>query len=296
MSVLYISDLDGTLLARNGRLSRFSRTTLQELLAEGLPFSVASARSVASIRAVLDGLPLELPVIELNGALISDLHTGRHEVINAIAPEVAEDIYGLLVARGHGPIIATFDGQVDCLYHSALANEGMQWYVADVTAQANRAVRCPDDLTDALADRVLCITVIGRYGPLAELELALGERHGASVEMHLFENPYSRGWYWLTVHDRRATKAQGVRTLVEMCGLRTEELVVFGDEVNDIKIFEIAAHAVAVENAHPRLKSVATHVIGSNEADSVAKYMRAHWASRASAPANGGKAEVNALE
>lgn len=144
-------------------------------------------------------------------------------------------------------------------------------------------MRCLIDLGDALAERVICMTVIARVEPLAELELLLHERYGTMIEVHLFENLYSRGWHWLTVHDRRATKAHGIRTLVEMYGLRAEELVVFGDEVNDIKIFEIAAHAVAVENAHARLKRVATQVIGSNEDDSVIRFIRDHWSSRAPA-------------
>src|SRR5690606_20419093 len=136
MSILYVSDLDGTLLAGSGRLSEYSRTTLRELLAEGLPFSVASARSVASIRTVLAGVPLALPVVELNGALISDLCTGRHEVVNAIEPEIAEDIYRLFVQLGHAPFIATFDGAADCLYYPAVTNEGMQWYVSDIGGSA----------------------------------------------------------------------------------------------------------------------------------------------------------------
>src|SRR5690606_1169272 len=279
MSVLYVSDLDGTLLTNSGTLSPYSRATLRALLAEGLPFSVASARSVASIRPVLDGVELTLPGIELNGAFISDLRTGRHEVINSIARDVAEDIYGLVVGQGHAPLVATFDGVDDCLYHREITNDGMRWYVTDLERRRDRRLRCRSDLARALAEHVVCITVIDRAEPLAELHSAVRERHGSSVEMHLFENLYSPGWHWLTIHDRRATKAQGVRTLIETYGLRTEELVVFGDELNDIKIFEIAARAVAVANAHPALKRVASHVIGSNEEDSVVRYIREHWTS-----------------
>lgn len=46
---LYISDLDGTLLDRETTLSRYSRDTLNALMDQGLLFTVASARSVASI-------------------------------------------------------------------------------------------------------------------------------------------------------------------------------------------------------------------------------------------------------
>ena len=97
MSVLYISDLDGTLLTNEPSLSEFSRATLMDLLASGLPFSVASARSVVSIRKMLRNLPLSLPVVEFNGAFLSDLETGRHGLINDLKPHVAREIYELLL-------------------------------------------------------------------------------------------------------------------------------------------------------------------------------------------------------
>ena len=77
MTALYVSDLDGTLLTNAATLSDYSRSALRTLLAEGLKFSVASARSVASMRKILRGLTLELPIIGFNGALLSDLNTGK---------------------------------------------------------------------------------------------------------------------------------------------------------------------------------------------------------------------------
>ncbi|HEX5420231.1 MAG TPA: HAD family hydrolase [Gammaproteobacteria bacterium] len=280
MPALYISDLDGTLLRNDARLSEHSRNTLRELLADGVPFSVASARSVTSIRPLLRGLSLELPVVALNGAFLSDLETGRHEVIHSLERAVAEDLYRTMLQFDCTPLLATFDGAAECLYHQDAANDGMRWFLEDRVANRDGRLRRAANLAEALADQVMCMTVIGLGEPLADLDIVLRERHGPMIETHLFENAYSPGWHWLTVHDRRATKAQGVRTLVELYGLGETELVVFGDHVNDIKLFEIAAQAVAVANAEESVKRVATHVIGSNEEDSVVEHIRQHWRGR----------------
>ena len=85
-NTIYISDLDGTLLTKNAVLSDFSKNKLQELLEDGLLFTVASARSVVSMAVALHGLKLPLPIVEFNGAFISDLESGRHEIINSIEP------------------------------------------------------------------------------------------------------------------------------------------------------------------------------------------------------------------
>ncbi|MEH2081916.1 MAG: HAD hydrolase family protein [Nostoc sp.] len=82
------------------------------------------------------------------------------------------------------------------------------------------------------------------------------------------------------MHDCKATKDQAIRTLVENYGLGESEIVVFGDQINDIKMFKIAARAIAVANTDAELKRYATLVIGLNTEDSVVKYIHQDWLNR----------------
>ena len=50
--------------------------------------------------------------------------------------------------------------------------------------------------------------------------------------------------------------------------------MVFGDSLNDISMFEIADESFAVANARDELKKIATHIIGSNEEDSVVDLLK----------------------
>lgn len=277
MSTLYVSDLDGTLLTNEATLSPFSRNTLCQLLKEGMLFTVASARSVVSMAMMLEGVKLPLPVVEFNGAFLSDLETGRHEVINSLDPAVVEDIYCLLPEFGCIPFVSTFNGTEDCVYYNDIINEGMRWYLDDRLAKQDKRWRHTDNLRHSFGDQVVCLIIIGAADVLLELEAAVQERHGSLVEMHYYENQYSPGWYWLTIHDRRASKDQAIRVLQETYGLRDHRLVVLGDHNNDIKMFRIADCAVAVANATAELKQYATQIIGSNQEDSVVKYLRDHW-------------------
>ncbi len=277
MNSLYISDLDGTLLTNTATLSAFSKAELQRLIVEGIDFSVASARSVASIRSILQGLHLKLPVIEFNGAFITDLETGRHEIVNAMDQEIVSDLYELSVCCGCKPFISTFNGKEDCLYYCEILNEGMRWYVDDRTKNLDRGLRKVNDLRSTFREQVVCVLNIGTQEVLSDLALSVHERHGLSVEIHFFENRYSRGWHWLTVQDKWASKDQAVRTLMQAIGLSDKELVVFGDQINDLKLFGIATESVAVGNAVPEIIERATHVIGTNEEDSVVKHIRQHW-------------------
>lgn len=83
---------------------------------------------MVSRRTVLDGLKLQLPIIEFNGAFISDLKTGHHEVINKIDRDLVEAIYQLIDNQGYVPLISTYNGQEDYLYYTEISNGGMGFY------------------------------------------------------------------------------------------------------------------------------------------------------------------------
>lgn len=281
MTTLYVSDLDGTLLQNDASLSSFSAATLRALLGEGLCFTVASARSVVAIGHILRGLPLPLPVIEFNGAFLSDLSTGRHEVINALEPSAAVSVYETITAHGFMPMVSSFDGTDDRVHYGQMLNEGMHWYLKDrLDHHDSRWRGATEDLAGTLQEQVVCLTTIAKEAPLADLQAAILAAHADSVETHLFENQYSPGWHWLTIHDRRATKDQAIKTMTQSYGLGGSEVVVFGDHINDLKMFAAADYAVAVGNAQAEVKACADLVIGTNEEDSVAQFIREHWDNR----------------
>ncbi|HEY8911251.1 MAG TPA: Cof-type HAD-IIB family hydrolase [Desulfosporosinus sp.] len=270
---LYISDLDGTLLRNDARLSDYSKTKIQELVRKGVHFSVASARSVVAIQKMFEGVKLNLPVVEFNGAFITDLSTGYHEVINDIDKSIASEILSLSSRQGWLPFVSSFNGTEDCLYYGSILNEGMEWYLNDRKKAHDRRLREVSDLQDSLNDNIVCFTIIGREEHLAEVQLKIYDRFKDLVELHLMENPYSPGWYWLTAHDYRATKDQAIKIILDRLGITPNKLTVFGDNSNDLKMFKLAGKSIAVNNATDELKSYASEVIGSNEEDSVVKYI-----------------------
>ncbi|MCB1670780.1 MAG: HAD family hydrolase [Gammaproteobacteria bacterium] len=273
---LYVSDLDGTLLNSNAELSKFSKDLLNELLSDGMTFTVASARSISSIRQMLEGLALSLPVIEFNGAFISDLQSGRHEFINAIDSALAPELYQVMSARGCGPFVSTYNGIEDCLYHPEPHNGGSHWYYQDRKSRSDPRLRRLEDPGISLNEQVVCLTSIARKEELMDLACHLADEFGSQVEIHLIENHYSPGWHWLTVHDRKATKDQAIHSLRDSLGLSSNELVVFGDQLNDLKMFSIADLSIAVDNAVTELKEAATSIIGRNDHDSVARFIAEH--------------------
>ena len=274
---LYVSDLDGTLLRNDTSLSQYSRDTLNALLDQGLLFTVASARSIASMRHVLADLPLRLPVIEFNGAFVSDLASGQHYLVRALHRDILPELWQQIADAGYIPFISTYDGTTDRLYYRDITNDGMAWYLRNRQLHQDPRLCYLTDLQCGLDDQVVCLTVIGPGPELEKLDEAINQRHAKRVQTHCYENQYSPRWYWLTIHDARATKEQGILSIKRMQGLEDCRLVVFGDQVNDLDMFKMADEALAVANAIPALKERATGIIATNEEDGVARYISARW-------------------
>lgn len=69
-------------------------------------------------------------------------------------------------------------------------------------------------------------------------------------------------------------KAEGIRATLDYYGLKQEEIMAFGDGVNDLSMLSMAGLSVAVGNAVPEVKKAADYVTGSVEEDGVSAALR----------------------
>ena len=77
--------------------------------------------------------------------------------------------------------------------------------------------------------------------------------------------------YFLEIISGTVNKASGALQVKEIVG--ADKIIAFGDNLNDIPLFEIADESYAVSNAEDALKAIATGIIGSNNEDAVAEFI-----------------------
>jgi Cof subfamily protein (haloacid dehalogenase superfamily) len=274
---LYVSDLDGTLLDRRGKLSDRTRFGLTRLLDQGLLFTVASARHVSSIRSILGDLPIRLPVISGNGAYMGQMTSDVHELVRTIAPDLAQAIFALIREHDLMPFFSTHGIVGDQLFYDSTQNHGQQCFVDERLRNADPRLRKSTQLQDELNDPVVTFVIIDRELPLRALQAAIENFCGDDVETHLADDLYLPDWPWLTIHDKRATKDQAIQTLVERYHLHEREIVVFGDHVNDVSMLRAAHRGIAMDNAIAAVKLEAHTIIGSHHDDSVLDFIEKDW-------------------
>ena len=264
---LYVSDLDGTLMHKDLKISDFSVKTINALVGKGVAFTYATARSISSAGTITKDLKLNLPVITRNGAVLADNNTGKIiekalftekevEMLKEMLPELPKT--GFVSCYFGDDMKKVFAGSL----HTAELQGYLDYYKDDPSVVTVSA------LSEMFMGNPGYVTIIGNKVETEPLYLRTREYNGWEC---LFQKDVYRDEYWLEIAPRNSTKAKSILKLKEEYGF--DKLVVFGDSANDITMFRIADEAYAVSNAVDELKALATGIIGSNEEDAVAVYL-----------------------
>ena len=270
-NTLFISDLDGTLLTSETRLLEGQTSTLNDLIDHGLQFTVATARSIQAVNILLKDLHLSLPVITLGGSLITWPTSGEHLVLREIAESAASEMLTLLFQQGISPFVDSIDGFGDKAFHSHTASAAADWYVNEKRDLKDPRLCWYDYPSDILGTRILEITVFVEQERVNELTEYMSQVQDVSVSsMPVRHFP---GWYEVTASHPKADKGHALDSLIQAFKYKWDHIVVFGDEVNDLPLFERADHSIAVANSSPGVLSQADEVIQSNDSGSVIDYM-----------------------
>jgi Cof subfamily protein (haloacid dehalogenase superfamily) len=273
-SAVYVCDLDGTLLRSDGTLSEFSRDGLNRLLENGVSLTVASARGTPGMRSLLSGVAICLPVIELNGAFVSEMESGRHLVSTLLADGEACAAVEAILATGNDPVVSTWDGRRDGVHFGTRTNESTAWYVDEKRRHRDpRLTPCDDLLAIAHDEDVAQIATFALDEDAAQLVEQLRQALGEAAMVHSAANVYWPGWTEITVQHRDAAKGAAIPALLEACGSPGVDVVACGDHLNDLSMFAVAVHSIAPANAHPEVLESATEVVCSNDDDGVVRHL-----------------------
>jgi 5-amino-6-(5-phospho-D-ribitylamino)uracil phosphatase len=273
MRTLYVSDLDGTLLASESVISDESIRLINQAISRGIEFTVATGRAAAFCVDLISPLNLTLPVILMNGVFLYDLQKHRYLLCNDISADLATEVLRLLDQKGINCFLYQLIDNDLLIYHKPAANPYETHYIQRCQNHSGLQLAEVSSLT-ALSDfpgnaKVAYITVAGEYKDLAKIVEAINPLEGISCA--LSQDAYIAQMWNLEIFDAKADKKNGVAFIKNHYGF--DQVCVFGDNSNDIGMFQEADFSCAMENAVASIKSLASCCIGSNKDDSVAKWL-----------------------
>ncbi len=265
MKTLYLSDLDGTLLGSNARLSEFTVQTVNMLIEKGLNFTVATARSMSSAGYILKGINLSHPAIMMNGVFLADTKTMKPSLVNYMDKETARKVIDAFLTADRPPIVYTYSDGLDAEYTS-LKND---YEVSFVEARKKLYRNFLKVKNYNIGDKTVYINGIDDKDTIDAVCENLKKIDGIKFSNYL--DTYSGDKYFVEVYSKTAGKKNTAETLKKMYGF--DRIVMFGDNGNDVELLKAADLAVVVENGQPIAKEAADVIIDTNDNDGVAKFL-----------------------
>ncbi len=278
MIKLLALDLDGTLLDSNGKIPEANKSAIRKAEEKGVLVTIATGRRFRDARPV--GLELELnaPLITHNGALLKYAENLETVAASIIAGETVGEI--LRVGREFGAdalLSADPRGKGTLFYDTISAdNIPLQKYIVWSKSlhgdEAESAIVHVESLTEILPEtETVHVSFSGRCAAMLELETLLNDELEETVTVITTRYP-RLDFTLIDILPPDASKGIGLEKLAIIENLTAENIMVCGDNFNDLHMLEFAGTPVVMGNAAAELReNPKYHTTLTNDESGVAR-------------------------
>ncbi|MEZ7499774.1 Cof-type HAD-IIB family hydrolase [Flavobacterium sp. Arc3] len=254
-----ISDLDGTLLNREHRISEYTKTVFAELHNQGYLIIVATGRHHLDAMPIVEGLGFPVYLVTSNGARI---HSPKKELLfsHNISSEAIKSVLSLDISEDFTTVVFKED-----VWFTNKHNEALNSFQTELNY-------LPELVNYATMEDLSAIKMFfthERHSKLIELRDKIIEKHSDDFS-HAFSLPLC-----LEFMDKTVDKSVAIAKILEIENLDFHETISFGDGYNDENMLNATAKGLLMGNAPDSLKSKLSHleVISANYDNGVATYL-----------------------
>ena len=259
---LFCSDFDGTLVRTDGTISEKVKEEIARYTVAGGIFTVVTGRMTNSILARVREFMQDGIVVSYQGAVISDIRSGKllknasFELDSAlkVVRLLEEENHHIHVYTGEGLFANRRDEMLDeyeriCAVHGDDSNSTLSLWMEET--------------------RPAVIKILAIIEPEKRVALAnsLKEKLGGGYFVTC-----SNDWL-VEIMPAGQNKGGAIRFLSEYFRIPKEEIGAIGDQLNDVPMLEEAGGKFAVANAQEELKRIA-RVVSSCDKDGVAEALK----------------------
>jgi hypothetical protein len=253
---LVVSDIDGTLVPQDKRVTPDVLAAAQALRRAGIALCLVSSRGPVGMQPFLGPLGIDRPIAALNGGLICT-PDGKIMSRHSLAPETTREAVEELLSREVDPWLfidyewLVRDGSTPQVRHEAEVVKTVPVVAPDLSRHYEGVGKIMGVSTDAARLRTV------------ERELSVQLAGRANVH---------RSSEWLVdVTHPLANKGHAARELAALMGIDIHEVACIGDMNNDIPMLDVAGVAIAMGNAPAEVQKHAHFVTDANTHDGWAR-------------------------
>jgi Cof subfamily protein (haloacid dehalogenase superfamily) len=260
---LVASDLDGTLLDNEGKVTEVTREGVWKLKGLGLKFAIMTARAHSSAERIADELDVTMPIISLDGGLVR-------------LPHSSENIFASYIKT---PVVKKVIAEAEKLFASVVL------FVDDKMMCRETETMVPSYIDSFKLDRVeiddlnsvahMTIQIIVAADSKRAVNSIVRESIGifSRVDIKIYKSSHYDDRWYLEIKNKDHSKATGLSHLEKYLRIGKSEVAVIGDFQNDIEAFDRAGVGVAIKNAVWELKERADLITDStNDQNGAAEF------------------------
>jgi 5-amino-6-(5-phospho-D-ribitylamino)uracil phosphatase len=259
MIKLLALDLDGTLLDSRGKISEANKIAIRKAEQSGVLVTIATGRRFRDARPVAIEAEFNAPIITHNGALLKFAQTLETVAYSLIETETVREILRVGREFGGDALLSCDPHGKGTLLYDTISEDNipLQKYIVWSKhlhgAEAEEAVHHVENLEDVLhRTETVHVSFSGNCAPMAEMEMVLNTELGATANVLTTVYPHL-DFTLIDILPPDASKGIGLEKLAVIENLTHENIMVIGDNFNDLQMLEFAGTPVVMGNASPEL-------------------------------------------
>jgi Cof subfamily protein (haloacid dehalogenase superfamily) len=271
-----VLDLDGTALLPDAILGERTRNCLVSLISGGMQVILATGRSVEGAQKYFTALGAYGPMVFFNGGEVVDIPSGKLLSADFLSHNVVE--FGIELARSMGVHF-----QVYLPPDTREKNQTRETLVVEKYGTGAEIYHKHTGIVPVVKDLKEAISAPGLQGCIKAMFIVETEKHDEIRAKMLGRfgsriNVVRSHPFFLEILNAGVSKGKGLEIAMKHRGLSAEEVIAFGDEENDLPMFDVAGFSAVPSSAREKIQKAADIVFGPVAEEGLAEFLEKTFA------------------
>ena len=264
MSKMIVMDMDGTLLRSDGTCSEETKEYLNNLKEEGHTIVLATGRPLKSAIEPVKDTSFVSYIISNNGSLIYDFENGDIIYKSIIDKDTVKKIASLYDESATKYIALSNDSY--CNRISSIFREDIE----------TKMVTTKEELDKALDEDIIDITMELKDKAMNDDTIRYFNEKVDGVHTSIMQDSFGER-KWIRIGNDGTNKYNSITRIANKLGIDNDDIICFGDGLNDLDMLANYGLSVAMGNALEEVKIVCNDRTDTNDEDGVIRYLERYF-------------------
>lgn len=288
MYKLIAMDIDGTLLNSYGEVSTKNKEAIELALKKNIEVVLTSGRMPKAILPIANEIKADKYIISGNGAAIYDVQNDKIIYNSYLTKKKVLEIIDICEKNSMfynvytNDVILTKSLSYNILfYHNENKRnpedkkikinivDDIYKYVEEYNKEDFLKVTICDN------DKFVFKSIMNKIKNIKNVDILEVAHMSKKIIRHGSEE-HEIAYYYTEITNKNVNKWTALKELLQLLGIKKEELITIGDNVNDKEMIENAGLGIVTGNASPEMKKIANETVASNNEDGVAEAITRH--------------------